>query len=84
MASSYVVPDSFANAKDHLRKYLININFGEVINHQIIEEILQKHPDLVHCEYKQYILDPIPDQFSFEKEQDHGFYGTPLQCTSGM
>ena len=77
MASLHV-PDSFSDAKVLLGECLIYLNSGATINHQIIEEILQKHPDLVNSQYKQKIQDQFPNLESFEKEQDLGFYGTPL------
>ena len=74
--SSDAVPDSFPDAKELLRECLINVNPGDTLDYLLIEEILQKHPDLVHCEYKQEISNPWLELF--EKEQDQGFYGTPL------
>ena len=81
MALSQAIPDSFNDAKEVFRESLINLPFYERVNHQLIEEILQKHPDLVNCEYKQELLDRIPKLVDLEYKKEMEFYGTPLLLT---
>ena len=80
MALSQAIPDSFNDAKEVFRESLINLPFYERVNHQLIEEILQKHPDLVNCEYKQELLDRIPKLVDLEYKKVMDFM--ELRCFS--
>ena len=61
MASLDSVPVSITEAKECLYDWITKPN-EEKEKLQVIKEILNKHPDLINCEYK----------------HQTGFYGTPL------
>ena len=82
MAVPLAVPDSFSDAKDVFKDSLINLPMSERVNHQIIQNILRKHPDLVNCEYKQEIFDRTSKLVDFGNKQEMEFYGSPLLLAS--
>ena len=82
MALPQTVPDSFSDAKEVFKESLINLPIFERVNHQIIEDILQKNPILVNCEYKQEILDRVSRLVNYGNKTEMEFYGTPLLLAS--
>ena len=61
MASSDSVPVSVVEAKEYLYGWITKSNEEEE-KIQVIKAIINKHPDLINCEYK----------------HETGFYRTPL------
>ena len=78
MASLDVLQDSFNGAKNYLYEYLMNRNINGRINCQIIEKILQKHPDLVNWEYRQEVCETYLGQVNFGMIPGTAYKGTPL------